>query len=41
MRLPWDQITTASKRRLLRPLGALSRDDIAAVARAVCIQLGL
>ena len=36
-----DQITTASKRRLLRPLGALSRDDIAAVARAVCIQLGL
>jgi len=36
-----DQITTASKRRLLRPLGALSRDDIAAVARAVCIQLGV
>ena len=36
-----DQITTASKRRLLRPLGALSRDDITAVARAVCIQLGL
>ena len=36
-----DQITTASKRRLLRPLGSLSRDDIAAVARAVGIQLGL
>ena len=36
-----DQITTASKRRLLRPLGALSHDDTAAVARAVRIQLGL
>jgi mRNA interferase MazF len=36
-----DQITTASKRRLLRSLGALSRDDMDAVAKAVCIQLGL
>jgi mRNA interferase MazF len=32
-----DQITTASKRRLLRSLGALSRDDMDAVAKAVCI----
>jgi mRNA interferase MazF len=31
-----DQITTARKRRLLRSLGALSRDDIDAVAKAVC-----
>ena len=36
-----DQITTASKRRLLRLLGALSRDDMQAVASAICIQLGL
>jgi mRNA interferase MazF len=36
-----DQITTASKRRLLRALGVLSQDDIEAVAKAVCIQLGL
>ncbi len=36
-----DQITTASKHRLLRALGALSRDDMDAVAKAVCIQLGL
>jgi mRNA-degrading endonuclease toxin of MazEF toxin-antitoxin module len=36
-----DQITTASKRRLLRPIGALSRDDTDAVARAVRIQLDL
>jgi mRNA interferase MazF len=36
-----DQITTASKRRLLRPIGALSRDDTEAVARAVRIQLDL
>ena len=36
-----DQITTASKRRLLRPLGALSPDDMVAVARAVRTQLGL
>ena len=36
-----DQITTASKRRLLRLLGALSQDDMVAVARAVRTQLGL
>ena len=36
-----DQFTTASKHCLLRALGALSRDDMDAVAKAVCIQLGL
>lgn len=36
-----DQITTASKRRLQRRLGRLSADDLGAVVRAVCIQLGL
>jgi mRNA interferase MazF len=36
-----DQITTASKQRLMRQLGALSKDDMEAVARVVCVQLGL
>ncbi len=36
-----DQIATASKQRLLRRLGALRPDDLAAVVRAVCVQLGL
>jgi mRNA interferase MazF len=36
-----DQITTASKARLMRQLGALSKDDMEAVARVVCVQLGL
>jgi mRNA interferase MazF len=36
-----DQITTASKHRLQRRMGSLSADDIAAVAQAVCLQLGL
>jgi mRNA interferase MazF len=36
-----DQITTIAKQRLLRPLGSLSKDDIEAVARVVCTQLGL
>jgi hypothetical protein len=36
-----DRITTASKRCLLRPIGALSRGDTDAVARAVRIQLSL
>lgn len=36
-----DQIATASKQRLLRRLGALTSDDLAAVARAVCVQVGL
>jgi mRNA interferase MazF len=36
-----DQLTTASKRRLLRRAGELSRDDVEAVERAVRVQLGL
>lgn len=36
-----DQVTTASKQRLLRRLGALSREDIDAVAKALCVQLVL
>ena len=36
-----DQITTASKRRLQRLMGALGKDDIDAVARVVRLQLGL
>lgn len=36
-----DQLTTASKQRLVRKAGALSRDDLNAVERAVRVQLGL
>jgi len=36
-----DQITTASKRRLQRLLGALGKDDLDAVTRVVRLQLGL
>jgi mRNA interferase MazF len=36
-----DQITTASKRRLLRRLGALGNEDIDALNRIVRLQLGL
>jgi mRNA interferase MazF len=36
-----DQIATASKRRLLRRLGALGKEDLEAVGRVVCLQLGL
>ena len=36
-----DQITTASKLRLLRPLGSLTPHDLAAVVQAVCVQLGI
>lgn len=36
-----DQITTASKRRLQRRLGALAKDDLDAVMRVVRLQLGL
>jgi len=36
-----DQITTISKRRLLRQLGTLSKENVEAVARVVCIQLSL
>ena len=36
-----DQITTVSNMRLLRRLGRLDDDDLAAVIRAVRLQLGL
>jgi mRNA interferase MazF len=36
-----DQITTASKRRLLRRLGALVKEDVDAVNRVVRLQLDL
>ncbi|MGI4747102.1 MAG: type II toxin-antitoxin system PemK/MazF family toxin [Janthinobacterium lividum] len=36
-----DQITTASKHRLQRLLGVLSKDDMIAVARIVRLQLDL
>jgi mRNA interferase MazF len=36
-----DQVTTASKARLLRPLGRLTPRDMAAVDRALALQLGL
>lgn len=36
-----DQLTTASKQRLLRRLGALSAEDLAGVTRAICVQLGI
>jgi mRNA interferase MazF len=36
-----DQITTASKRRLLRQLGVLGKDDLDAVGRVIRLQLAL
>lgn len=36
-----DQITADSKHRLLRRMGQLAQADLAAVARAVCVQLDL
>jgi mRNA interferase MazF len=36
-----DQITTIAKQRLLRQLGTLSKENLEAVARVVCIQLNL
>ncbi len=36
-----DQLTTASKERLVRRAGTISRDDLGAVERAVRVQLGL
>ncbi len=36
-----DQLTTASKQRLVHRAGALTADDLAAVERAVRVQLGL
>lgn len=36
-----DQVATISKLRLRENIGRLSRDDMAAVERALCVQLGL
>jgi mRNA interferase MazF len=36
-----DQITTASKRRLLRRIGAIAAEDLTAVCHVVRLQLGL
>ena len=36
-----DQIVTVSKKRLQRRIGRLSSADMAAVERAICVQLGL
>ncbi len=36
-----DQMTTATKQHLQRRLGVLSREDVDAVVRAVCLQLGI
>jgi mRNA interferase MazF len=36
-----DQLSTISKLRLRERLGRLSREDIAAVERAICVQLGI
>lgn len=36
-----DQLSTISKLRLRERLGRLSWEDIAAVERAICVQLGL
>ena len=36
-----DQLTTVSKMRLQQRIGSLSRGDIAAVERAICLQIGL
>jgi mRNA interferase MazF len=36
-----DQVTTANKRRLLRRLGALGREDVEAVNRVIRLQLDL
>jgi len=36
-----DQLSTISKRRLRERAGKLSRDDMAALERAICLHLGL
>jgi mRNA interferase MazF len=36
-----DQLSTISKRRLRERVARLNREDIAAVERAICVQLGL
>jgi len=36
-----DQLSTISKRRLRDRIGRLTREDITAIERAICLQLGL
>jgi mRNA interferase MazF len=36
-----DQLSTISKRQLRDPIDRLSHDDMAAIERAICLQLGL
>ena len=36
-----DQITTASKQRLVRRLGTLAAEDVTNVVKAVCVQLSI
>ena len=36
-----DQLTTASKQRLLRRLGTLTPEDLGGVVRAICLQLAI
>jgi mRNA interferase MazF len=36
-----NQLTTISKLRLREPIGSLAASDVAAVERAICLQLGL
>ena len=36
-----DQVTTASKLRLIRRVGVLSAEDLGNVVRAICVQLGI
>jgi mRNA interferase MazF len=36
-----DQITTISRHRLLRRLGSLGKEDMAAVDHVICLQLGI
>ena len=36
-----DQLSTVSKVRLRESIGHLNREDLAAVERAICLQLGL
>jgi mRNA-degrading endonuclease toxin of MazEF toxin-antitoxin module len=36
-----DQLSTISKQRLRQRVASLTRADVAAVERAICLQLGL
>jgi mRNA-degrading endonuclease toxin of MazEF toxin-antitoxin module len=36
-----DQVSTISERRLRESIGRLERDSMAAIERALCVQVGL